>query len=107
MVAPPWFLKMLSNLMGQRTTEPVLQVGRTFTPDEAIKVGLIDQICTSERSGDACFQAINSYLSVSQESRRTMKQYFRSELIDSSYMMKDDSFVNYVMRESVQKQLGN
>lgn len=107
LVAPPWFLKMLSHLMGRRTTEYALQVGKTFSPDKAVQIGLVDQVCNKENA-DTCLRALTPYLSVSQESRRTMKQYFRRELVTDFNVMRQkdkDTFVNYIMKESVQKQL--
>lgn len=109
LVAPPWFLKMLARLMGERRTEHVLQVGRTFSPDEAVQIGLVDEVCSNKQTVDVCLQALSPYLSVSQESRRTMKQYFRAELVDGfdAMRLKDkDNFLDYVLKESVQKQLG-
>ena len=109
LVAPPWFLKMLSHLMGERRTEHVLQVGKTFSPDEAVQVGLVDEVCSDDQGSNACLQALSSYLSVSQQSRQTMKRYLRAELIDDfdSKRVKDrDNFLDYVMRDSVQEQLG-
>jgi 3,2-trans-enoyl-CoA isomerase len=109
LVAPPWFLKLLSHLMGERRAEHILQIGRTFSPEEAVQVGLVDNICSSGNGADACLQALNPFLSVSQESRQRMKQYFRAELIDSFNVKRfedKEDFLDFVLKESVQEQLG-
>lgn len=109
-VAPPWFLMMLSDLMGKRATEHALQTGQVFSPAEALKVGLIDQVCSSEVAHSTCLQALTPYLAVYQESRKTMKQYLRGNHINDFKQRRDtdkhDS-VNYLMRESVQNKLGD
>lgn len=109
LVAPQWFLKMLSHLMGERQTDHVIQVGKTFSPDEAVQVGLVDEVCSDDQSSHACQKALSLYLSVSQESRQTMKRYLRADLIDgfeAKRIQDKENFLDYVMRDSVQKQLG-
>lgn len=110
LIAPPWFLVMLSHLMGRRRTEHALQTGHTFTPSEAVEVGLVDQVCSSELAQDICSEVLMPYLLVSQESRWTMKRFLRAELLDYFHLHRNedrDYFVDYVMKESVQKQLGS
>ena len=110
LVAPPWFLTMLCHLMGQRTTEHALQIGRTFLPNEAVGVGLIDQVCTKKKADETCSQVLTQYLSVSQESRSTMKQYLRAGLIKEfeHYREADmNQMVDYIMSPTVQSQLGH
>ncbi len=108
LIAPPWFLEMLSHIMGRRKTDHALQTGLTFSPGEALKIGLIDRLCPPHLAIDCCSQALKPYLSVSQESRMTMKYYSRSELIQSFKETRNEdmiNFVDFVMRESVQESL--
>lgn len=110
LVAPPWFLTMLCHLMGRRTTEHALQTSHTFSPDEAARVGLIDEVCSEEVAHDTCMQVLSRYLAVSQESRSTMKQYLRAELVREFEQSRDSDthqFVDYVMKSSVQSKLGD
>ena len=110
LIAPPWFLVLLSHLMGRRRTEHALQTGHTFTPSEAVEVGLVDQICSSELAQDICSEVLTPYLLVYQESRWTMKRYLRADLLDHFHLHRKedrDSFVDYVMKDSVQQQLGS
>ena len=109
LVTPPWLLKMLCHLMGHRPTEHALQTGRTFSPTEALSVGLIDRICSSDIIHDACMQVLTEYLSVSQESRSTMKKYLREDLLNDFERSREHEikqFVDYMMRSSVQENLG-
>lgn len=110
LVAPPWFLATLCDLMGRRTTEYALQIGKTFSPDEAMRVGLLDQVCSAELAHDTCLQILAQYLTVSTESRRTMKKYLRAELIEGFEKSRDTdmcNMVDYMMKVSVQKNIGD
>lgn len=108
-VAPPWFLKMLAQVMGQRNTELALQLGHVFTPREAMAVGLVDRICTLNTLDIECWEALEPFLHVSAESRATMKLSLRADLIDEflkSRAVDMDKFVSFILRDSVQNRLG-
>lgn len=108
-VAPPWFLKMLTQVMGQRNTELALQIGRVFTPREAIAIGLVDKICTKNTLDSECWEALKPFLHVSAESRATMKLSLRADLIEEflkSRIVDMDKFVSFILRDSVQNRLG-
>lgn len=108
-IAPPWFLKMLTHVMGQRNTELALQQGCVFTPREAITVGLVDKVCSRDMMDEECWTALEPFLTVSAESRATMKLSLRADLIDSFLRSREedvDNFVNFILRDSVQNNLG-
>lgn len=107
-VAPPWFLKKLTHLMGQRQTELALQCGKVFTPRNAQAIGLIDEVCPLDNLEVNSVQAITPFLSVSQEARAVMKQSLRAELVSSFLETRDkdrEDFVNFILRDSVQRNL--
>ena len=109
-VAPGWFLLMLTHLMGQRRTELALQQGLLFKPEEAQRAGLLDKVCKSERLHEEALAALEPFLTVSQLSRATMKLSLRGDLIDRfvrSRTEDEDKFVGFVMQDSVQKSLGD
>ena len=110
MVAPPWVAVMLSHIIGRRQTARSLQIGQTFSPQEALEIKLLDSLSAPDSASADCFNVLHSYLSVSQESRSTAKRYMRTKFIDEFECSKAEdlaSFVEYVMRESVQKNLGD
>ncbi|XP_013408533.1 enoyl-CoA delta isomerase 1, mitochondrial isoform X2 [Lingula anatina] len=43
-VAPTWFIDLYVGILGQRLSELALQTGKLFTSEEALKVGLVDQV---------------------------------------------------------------
>lgn len=47
-VAPSWFQGPLKATIGERQAELALTTGRMFTTNEALKVGLIDEIATDK-----------------------------------------------------------
>lgn len=109
-IAPPWFLKMLTFLMGHRQTELALQQGKAFIPEEARKVGLVDEICAPELLQTKCTEALQPYLNTFPEARAHMKLSLRAKLIDEFLQSRDedmDKFVSFVLRDSVQNQLGS
>ncbi len=108
-IAPPWFLKMLTLLIGQRTTELALQQGTVFNPDNALRIGLVDEVCAADDLKQRSFAALLRFLTVSQESRSTMKLFLRSELIESFKLSREkdmSTFVSFIMQDSVQERLG-
>ena len=108
-IAPPWFLKMLTYVMGQRNTELALQQGRVFTPSEAMSVGLVDRVCPKDTMDEECWKALDPFLTVSAESRATMKLSLRMDLINNFLQSREEdmnNFVNFILKESVQSSLG-
>ena len=109
LVAPPWFLKMLTYLMGQRDTELYLQQGMVFTPFEAQSVGLVDKVCHPKDLESECKKALLPFLEVSQDSRSVMKASLREDLLRSYLQSTEEdmeNFVSFVLSDSVQNQLG-
>ena len=109
-IAPPWFLKMLTHMIGQRTTEYALQLGQVFTPDDAKAIGLIDEVCDQSNMSQRSHQVLSGFLSVFQDSRSTMKHSLRSGLINNFLASRDEdmaAFVSFIMQDSVQENLGN
>ena len=108
LIAPPWFLKMLVYTMGQRKTELALQLGRVFTPKDAMTVGLVDKVCTKDSLDTECWKSVEPFLHVSAESRATMKLSLRGDLIESFLKSREedlDFFVSFILRDSVQDNL--
>ena len=109
-IAPTWFLKTLTYLMGQRQTELALQQGKVFTPEEARKIGLVDEVCVSDLLQPRCAEALQSYLETFREARAEMKLSLRADLIKEFLQSRDEDmnkFVSFVLQDSVQSQLRN
>ncbi|XP_063919680.1 enoyl-CoA delta isomerase 1, mitochondrial-like [Zophobas morio] len=48
MIAPTWFAASMRNAIGTRQTELALITGNLFTTDEALKIGLVDEVAQSK-----------------------------------------------------------
>lgn len=46
--APPWFIKAMLNTISRRDTELSLTTGRLFKTDEALKIGLVDEVANDK-----------------------------------------------------------
>ena len=110
LVAPRWFMMMLTHLMGQRRTELALQQGTVFEPNEAKKVGLVDEVIgEGEDIVAAAIESLKPFLRVSQKSRAEMKLSLRNGLIadfKSSRERETEHFISFVLEDSVQNALG-
>jgi len=110
LVPPHWFLKNLAHLMGQRATERYLQQGRVFTPDQALEVSLVDEVCDPGDMEERCREALLPYLDVCHDSRAEIKLSLRRELIESFHRLGDEDmekFVRNTLRESTQRRLAS
>lgn len=50
-VAPIWFIQTMLNTISKRDTEFALTTGRLFKTDEALKVGLVDEVVSDKAEG--------------------------------------------------------
>lgn len=110
LVPPHWFLKTLTYLMGQTSTERLLQRGQVFPPDQALKLGLVDDTCKAEDLDEQCKKALLPYLETCHDTRTAIKLALRQELIDSYHQLEEEDtekFVQFTLRESTQKTLAS
>lgn len=84
-VAPTWFQAPMRNIIGARQAELALTTGRMFTTEEALKVGLIDEVATDKN--DLMTKAENyllQFAKISPPARSLTKISFRSQEIKVS-----------------------
>lgn len=108
LVPPHWFLKTLTYLMGQTTTEMLLQRGQVVGPDQALKLGLADETCDAGQLEEQCRKALLPYLETCHETRAAIKLALRREVIDSYHKLEEEDvekFVHFTLRESTQNTL--
>lgn len=85
-VAPSWFQAPMRSVIGARQAELALTTGRMFTTDEALKVGLIDEIASDK--ADLITKAenfINRFARIPPVARSMTKISFRSKDIKVRY----------------------
>nr|XP_018901712.1 PREDICTED: enoyl-CoA delta isomerase 1, mitochondrial-like [Bemisia tabaci] len=108
--APKWFQDTMVSIIGPRQTELALTSGKLFSAQEALKIGLIDELVASEEEALASsdkffglFKRIPGY------ARGQTKNFVRAEVLD--WLLKNREhdtkvFLNSIQLPHVQKGLG-
>lgn len=108
-VAPTWFQASMRNTLSRRDSELALTLGTLFTTDEALKVGLIDEVVASKE--EAIVKAtsfLDRFKKISPQARSMTKQALRSKDImelEDNRSQDIDLFVYAVTQPKVQKSL--
>jgi 3,2-trans-enoyl-CoA isomerase len=86
-----------------------LTLGAVFSTDEALKIGLVDEIATDKADAIARSEAfLSKFKKIPAMARGITKQFFRKKVIDlmTENREKDvENFVSYVMDPASQKSL--
>ena len=61
------FVDCLRNVIGQRQTEKALQLGTMFSCDDALRIGLVDEVVSESETLSAAQQQLVSWNEVSRE----------------------------------------
>lgn len=109
-VAPKWFMTTFLSVLPRLKAERALNQGRMFTTEEALKVGLVDEVANSKEEAVAkCVEFIGSFAKVNPLARSLTKIQLRAaelkELEDER--QKDlEKFIFFINQPAVQKGLG-
>lgn len=83
LVAPAWVMPAYGYLLGSRRAERMLQLGETPTAEEALQLGLIDQVVESdERVMDAAVRMAERFAAIPKPSRWMARNTMRQEYLD-------------------------
>lgn len=108
-MAPLWFQASMRNVMSIRDTEKALTLGTMFSTEEALKVGLIDEIASDKQDAlDRCEQFIAQFAKVSPDARALTKKNFRGKDIAALENHREQDlqqFLFFVNQPKVQKGL--
>lgn len=108
-VAPFWFVDIFKNTVPLRTAELALTTGKLFTVDEALKVGLIDEVATDKNDAIAKAEKfLTQFAKIHPMARANTKNLLREAAIKRLEENKEEdlqSFLNYVKLPAVQKGL--
>src|SRR5690606_2652712 len=80
-VVPESIFKLYSFWLGSPTAYRSLIEGKLFTPQEALAIGLVDQIVPLNRIQNIAFQKIKSVTQFEKNAWRNSKQNFRKDLV--------------------------
>lgn len=108
-VAPKWFQLSFRDVVKSRDAEMALTLGKMFTTDEALKIGLIDEVASD--ANDAIAKAekfIGQFAKISPVARSMTKIQYRAETINWLVKNKEldlNQFLTFVNDPKVQKGL--
>ncbi|XP_060653264.1 enoyl-CoA delta isomerase 1, mitochondrial-like [Drosophila nasuta] len=109
-VAPKWFMSTFESVLPRRLAERALNQGRMFTTEEALAVGLVDEVANSKEEAIAkCAQFIGTFAKVNPLARALTKQQLRAEelrQLEDERVQDLEKFIFFVNQPAVQKGLG-
>ncbi|XP_013190565.2 enoyl-CoA delta isomerase 1, mitochondrial [Amyelois transitella] len=108
-VAPRWFMDTMCNTISKRETELALTTGRMFSVEEALKVGLIDEIATDKAD---CIEKSKKFIKkfdrIPPMARAITKQKIRGDALGWLQKNKQEDlkeFLTFVSNPKVQQSL--
>ncbi|XP_078519245.1 enoyl-CoA delta isomerase 1, mitochondrial [Lissotriton helveticus] len=107
-VAPFWFKDTMTNTIGNRETEKALQLGYMYSPEDALKVGLVDQLVSEDKVQTEASTKMSEWLAIPDHARHLTKSMMRKPTRDRLVTHRDAdiaSFVSFVTKDSIQKSL--
>ncbi|XP_040918757.1 enoyl-CoA delta isomerase 1, mitochondrial [Toxotes jaculatrix] len=107
-VAPFWFKDTMTNTVGHRTTEIALELGLLYSPAEALKIGLVDQLVPEDQVLTTATQTMTKWLAIPDHARQITKSMMRKPIIDKLTSNREadiQNFVSFITKDSIQKSL--
>lgn len=106
---PFWFQDLMIDTVGQREAERALQLGHMYPAQEALDVGLVDQVVDEKDVLDSAKKMMTKFVNVNYTARSKTKFYLRQARIEHLLSRKEEDtnkVVKFLALESVQKGLG-
>lgn len=103
-----WLQDVMLRLVGNRETERAIQLGLLFTPEQALKVKLIDEICEPEDLLSKAEQHMKMWLKIPTVARELTKTSMRRETLSKLLVKREadiEAFVEFVGRGYIQSAL--
>jgi 3,2-trans-enoyl-CoA isomerase len=122
-VAPPWMCQQYIDALGHRKAELALLSGILFPPEQALKIGLVDELVRADDNGDdnleaaggrssvedAAISKAKEFVRIPQGARAAVKQLTRGPLVDKLERDREkdvDVFCEFVTSDNVQVAIG-
>ena len=81
MIAPPWVMNTFSYVVGNRKAERMLQLGETPTADEALTIGLVDQVVAEEEVMSVATKELEKFMAIPASARWMTRDMMRRDLV--------------------------
>ncbi|XP_003228704.1 enoyl-CoA delta isomerase 1, mitochondrial [Anolis carolinensis] len=107
-VAPFWFKDTIVNTIGHRAAERSLQLGFLYSPTEALRVGLVDELVPGEKVPLRAAEVMAQWLAIPDHARQLSKSLMRKPTLDRLLAHREadiQNFVSFISRDSIQKSL--
>ncbi|CAH1398191.1 unnamed protein product [Nezara viridula] len=110
-VAPQWFQDCMRNIIGERQAEKALIAGRMFTSEEALKIGLVDELATDKEDlMQKAHDFLDEQMGLPPLARSVVKVGFRKDTLSKLINGREADikmFLDNVFQPKVQESLEN
>jgi len=108
-VAPFWFQDVFTSTIGHREAERGLQLGHLYSSQQALDVGLVDELVAADQLMSAAEKQAAKWMKIPDFARQLTKTQMRSPLIQKLQARQDqdiDNFVNFITKDAIQRAMG-
>jgi Delta3-Delta2-enoyl-CoA isomerase len=111
-VAPPWLAQQYIDVIGNRNAELALLLGTLFSPQQALNIGLVDELVSAADGAsveEAAQRKAAEFVRIPPKARVAAKELTRGTQIAKLKNDRDedtDFFCSFVTADSVQRTLG-
>mmetsp|Transcript_31931 Transcript_31931/g.42159 ORF Transcript_31931/g.42159 Transcript_31931/m.42159 type:complete len:292 (-) Transcript_31931:95-970(-) len=108
-MVPPFFADTMINTIGHRETEKLIHLGTLLSAKEALDIGMVDEIVSSDELMLRSFEVAKTYANTPFDARSKTKQTVRQEKIQRLVKCLEEdqkAFVEFVTSPTVQTGIG-
>lgn len=108
LVAPPWMGNLMLRTIGFRKGEEALSLGKLFSPEQALDIGLVDKIVSKEVVLETSHEVALSFAKIPAQARYASKMLARKQYLEDLEKTRDvdtNHFCTFIQNELVQKGL--
>ena len=111
-VAPPWFARPYADLMGQRNAERHLCLGSMLSADDALAIGLVDDLVPTADVVETAHATLAQYIAIPAQARAMTKAMMREATVRATLGTQEGReadlgrFLALVLSDPVQASLG-
>jgi len=110
LAAPFWLCQLFISVVGHRNAEKYLTLGTLLKPQDALKVGMIDEVVPAEELMSSAAKEMEKWLKIPELGRVKTKELLRREYVNDFVRLRGDDlkgFTGLVNNPLLQKTLGN
>lgn len=108
LVAPPWMGNLMLRTIGFRKGEEALSLGKLFSPEEALEIGLVDKVVSKDSVLNESHKVALAFAKIPAQARFASKMLARKQYLDELAKTRDidtDHFCAFIQNDIVQKGL--